>query len=67
MILSSAVILFCSRVALPRRYLFFRNHFWGDFINALGTIILLALLSLVKGIFEDKITDVFQFTLNIGI
>ena len=27
MILSSAVILFCSRVALPRRYLFFRNHF----------------------------------------
>jgi len=52
---------------LPARYLFFRNHFRGDFVNALGTIILLGLLSLVKGIFEDKITDVFSFSLNIGI
>jgi len=47
---------------VPARYLFFGFHFLSDFVNALGTIILLGLLSLVKGIFEDKITDVFHFS-----
>jgi hypothetical protein len=65
--LSSAVIHFARESLCPRVIYFSEITFCGDFVNALGTIILLGLLSLVKGIFEDKITDVFSFSLNIGI